>query len=240
MKTKSILFALIALLAMGSLCQADIKKAMEATCMIYKVTETEVEGKKTIALRCGTGVVFRETEEKLYILTAGHVLHKQLSVFCYFYNSGDMSNPIPAKVVLEKFKPSTPEDVGVVTIDKKSFGKYPIPKPIPLAEKDVEIKVGQRISSCGCPSGLRWPNAWLGSVKYVSPWYFQFIPKPLPGRSGSGIFDDNGDSIIGILIMYTDTRGTATSIRSIHKFLEGLKIEEPKKEEVKKDEKKQK
>jgi hypothetical protein len=40
--------------------------------------------------------------------------------------------------------------------------------------------------------------------------------------------------------MYTDTRGTATSIRSIHKFLEGLKIEEPKKEEVKKDEKKQK
>jgi len=49
---------------------------------------------------------------------------------------------------------------------------------------------------------------------------FNFRPEPQKGRSGSGIFDENGTKIIGLLIWTRPQYGTAISIGAIYKYLE--------------------
>ena len=69
----------------------------------------------------------------------------------------------------------------------------------------------------GCPAG-RWPSGQKGHVLYYHPSRLIVTPNPIGGRSGSGVFDEKGEKIIGIII-WKD--GTAVPAAKIKKLLTG-------------------
>ena len=199
---------------------ADCKEIYQATCRINNNA---------------TGVVFAQDKTDLWVITAGHVmtdrnnkLEKKFVV--HFFSTGTQSPGFKAeplwhvheKLLVTRHKRIvkeilTTKDLGFLKIKKDQFlGEYPLPKPVPLAPQGTKVKKDQMILSCGCPNG-NWPSGWKGNVLEVFPDRFRFHPSPIPGRSGSGIFTDDG--IVGIIIWYMkgeNKYGTALSLDKIY------------------------
>ena len=187
---------------------AGFKEIGEATCKV-----------KT-SRGVGTGTVFKENEKSLFILTAAHVISNELfepdsEVVLYFYNTGYKSSPIKGAVIWSEYSKTEVLDIAVISVDKELFNDYPIPKPIPIADEGCEISKSDVVLSYGCPSG-NWPSGWKGHISDVSADRIMFLPMPLGGRSGSGIFDSKGEKIIGIIIWKT---GTAVHLNTIIKTM---------------------
>jgi len=229
MKTKLLAFAL--LLLVPTICQATVREVMEASCLIYKLVEKEVEeeaidkdGKKTtvkktvLERRVGSGTLIYQDKERIYILTAGHCTdeHKRLHVI--FFNKGIPSPAMEAELVVQKYVKGTVDDLAIISVEKKLFKDYPIPKAMSLGAKEEKITFGRRIISCGTPGG-RWPTAFIGSLGPDYGNAFLFMPKPIKGRSGSGIFDEDGEKILGIIIAQRGEIGLAVSIKNIYRLL---------------------
>jgi len=243
MKIKSLAFVLVFFL-IPTFCYSSVIDCLEATCVILKQVEAEVEitttdkdgkvkkeKKKQLQLRVGTGILFHEDEKHVYILTAGHVVEGYKTLHTLFFKTGLPSPVMEVKVLLKKYKKDTIEDVAIVTVEKKAFGKYPIPKPIPLAAKGEEVKAKQRLISAGCPGG-RWPNAFIGAAMIVGKDAYRFIPRPLKGRSGSGVFDEDGTKILGVIIWAGQMDGVAITTDYIYRLLGNNlppKVKEPEK-----------
>lgn len=202
----------------ASTADAGIKEVMEATCQIkLQVKDKVITG--------GTGTLFLEDKEKIYILTAGHVVDKKHDKLCiFFFNTGKASHCMYGEVVFKVYEGV--KDVAIVSVTKVQFKNYPIPMPIPLAQKDTILKKDMKIVSCGCPN-YSWPNALLGHVRSIDSTTFSFIPEPIPGRSGSGMFDEDGTHIVGLLIQYDKSDGgfgVAVSLEHIYKYTDNLKV----------------
>jgi hypothetical protein len=240
MKKHYILSTILLLFLFSNYCQASIKEAIEATCLIVGPFQEEVttvtvndEGKKeekkekVWKYSSGTGVVFHTNKNNIYILTAAHVLERAEKFYVTFFNTGLPSLGIKCEVLMKKYEKGTVKDVAILVVEKKYLEaiKYPIPKPIPLAKKNEEIKKDQKISSCGCV-GIKWPNAWIGRTLQVGQTAFSFRPSPQRGRSGSGVFDENGTKILGLVIWTRPQYGTAVSINAIYKYIEDQKFTE--------------
>tara|TARA_Y100000004_G_scaffold124830_1_gene140412 strand:- start:1309 stop:1956 length:648 start_codon:yes stop_codon:yes gene_type:complete len=188
---------------------AGMEEVGDATCRI------------STGVSSGTGIIFKEDEDELFILTAAHVLlddkgSAQLNLSVKLYNSGKISHAIPAYNVFAHYMPKTTLDIAVIKIRKADLLSYPKPDVIPLAEKDYEIKEGDIILSFGCPQGF-WPSGWKGNVVIAEQGRTVVRPYAIPGRSGSGIFDKEGTKVIGIIIWRS---GTAVPLGLIHAVLE--------------------
>jgi hypothetical protein len=210
-------------------CESSVREAMEATCYIKTEIKSIEDGKEVIKYSCGTGTVFKVDDKKVYILTCGHVAGGDRKLYARFYGTGKQSHSMKIEVIFSINKPHSRRwdgrDIGIGTIDKKFFKGYPIPKPIPIAPKSLVVNANQRVISCGCPAG-NWPSAWIGHVKRYRTYAIDFIPEPIPGRSGSAIFDEKGEKIIGIIIEYNNNPsfGVAVSLISIYKYTDNLKM----------------
>jgi len=250
MKLKLLPLVLLSLLLLPNFCHASMTDCLEATCLIMKKVEAEVEvdviqkdgsvkkeKRKGFQLRVGTGVIFHDDEKHVYILTAGHVVSGRIGdLYTLFFKTGKPSSMMKPQVLFEKYRKNTIEDVAILSLEKKAFGDYPIPKSIPISNEHV--KPNQRLISAGCPSG-NWPNAFIGSATMVGHAGFRFIPRPTKGRSGSGIFDDAGTKILGVLILQGPGDGIAISTPYICRLLGNNLIPKvPKKEPEEKPEEK--
>jgi S1-C subfamily serine protease len=224
---KKATIALVIFFAFASQAEAKIIDVIRATCRVHSYpTKKKREGS------LGTGIVFKETKDEFLILTAGHVVSRRNKIEVEFFTNGRLSHALPAKLVWINYTEDrlTVNDLAVLSVKKELFKKYPLPKPIPLANKDRKLKNGQQIISCGCAEG-GWPTAWLGHVFSVKEDSISFFPTPLNGRSGSGVFDIEGKEILGILIWNLDSNddgipdagGTAISIQDIHRQMKSFK-----------------
>jgi hypothetical protein len=202
--------------------EASVVEAIEATCQINQCYS---DGKVRSG---GTGTIFHQDDEKVFIMTAAHVLNGEHSyLVVYFYGTGQASHGMRATVEHKAYGQGG-KDIAIISIKKKSFNDHPIPKSIPIAKKGTITVGGQRLLSNGCPK-LNWPSAWMGHFVKDLGDTFWFKPRPIPGRSGSAIFDDKGEHIIGIIIQYrSDGNGVAVSLEGIYKFTEDLKAIKPK------------
>ncbi|QDT60634.1 hypothetical protein SV7mr_31580 [Stieleria bergensis] len=151
----------------------------------------------------GSGTLFRESEEHLYILTNAHVAGTGLGnrVEVEFWKAGHQSRPIEAETVAVAYIPRAYRDIAVVRIDRRALGNYR-PPVIPLAGSQDSFNY-QNIFSVGCPSG-RWPTAFEGFAlrrQANGGDTIHFVPMPAGGRSGSAIFDVNSGEaqIIGLI-----------------------------------------
>jgi hypothetical protein len=229
MKTK--LLAFVLLLLFPTICHATIKEVMEASCMIFKLIEKEVEeeitdedgNKKTvkktvIERRVGSGTLIFQDKERIYILTAGHCTDGYKKLHVIFFNTGVPCAAMEAELLIQKYVKDTIDDIAIISVEKKLFKDYPIPKAMPLGTTEEKITLGRKIISCGTPGG-RWPTMFLGSIGPDYGTAFLFLPQPVKGRSGSGIFDEDGTKILGVVIAQRGEIGLAVSIKSIYRLL---------------------
>lgn len=194
----------------------------------------------------GTGTVFNVDDTNIYILTNAHVAeHENLEV--QFYKDGRISQPVPGKTIWRDFvpdsrgEPSRPRDVAIVVVAKAASPV--VPKPIGIDLKH-DCQVGETIVTMGHPSG-EWPKLLRTTISTIEDEgrTMTFEPVAEPGQSGSGIFDADGDHIIGLLawrgpgpINWTYTRamtayelnlawrgkvGAATPIESTEEIVQG-------------------
>jgi len=200
------------LLLPTSVFAADCEEIYQATCRINGNA---------------TGVVFAQDKTDLWIITAGHAMvdrkeKLEKEFYVHFFINGKQSPKFKAEPLWHTHHKKTTRDLGFIKVKKDQFGLYPLPKPVPLAPEGTKVKKGQSILSCGCPHG-NWPSKWKGNVLKVFPDKFQFHPTPIPGRSGSGIFTEDG--IVGIIIWYSyhtgksnkESYGTAITLGNIYK-----------------------
>jgi len=204
---------------------APVGDVFDATCRIY--SKSNIKDDPTVA---GSGVVFKDDKTHFWIMTAGHVVldkkGKKRILSVDFFHSGFRSHKIKAEIMFSIYKPRynkkgkhlrSTNDLAIIKIKKIDLKKYPHPKPIPLAKKDYDPKAKDVIVSCGSADGA-WSTAWRGHISEEFDGGFYFLPIPAPGRSGSGIFDKKSEKIIGILVMTSDTEGTAISHTKIYQL----------------------
>jgi hypothetical protein len=196
-----LIFALF--LCEGTDAYANLDVICQATCKVNRAT----------------GVVFSQDEEDIWIITAGHCVvddyGQKEEIKVRFYHTGFQSHPLDARILWHVYEENTTNDLAILKVSKKDFLEYPLPKPIPLGEADVKAKSREVVMSYGCAKAS-WPTGWKGCVVSVGTDRFKFHPPPLPGRSGSGIFNKEGTYILGIIIWQD---GTAVSLPHIHKLV---------------------
>ena len=192
----------------GHLPQArgDLSDCIDATCRI-----TAADGGR------GTGCAMAVVEERVYVLTAEHVVGGSPIVTCEFWRDGHLSKPMRAQVVAR----AASADAALVVLPSASFGGM-IPKTVPIAPADYTVRPGDALTSVGCANGS-WSTGWKGHTLGYRGSDLHFLPTPANGRSGSAVFDSSGQMIVGLLRARTsdgnESSGIATSVQALHRAL---------------------
>jgi len=203
-------------------CEAAYEDGYKATCKLTRKKSDEDKG------GVGTGTVCHETEDKYFIITAGHVARRLgCSIYAKFYHSGFESHQMPCRVSYVVNNERSPKyDWAILELDKNIYLKKPYPKPsvIPLA-KEEPIQ-GMVLTSVGCARGC-WPTGWIGHLKKMTRnqdgkvVLIYCIPTPIKGRSGSAIMDRECTKIYGVITKLT---GICTSSAHIQRSIDIDKV----------------
>jgi hypothetical protein len=190
---------------MASRASAEISDCIDATCKI-----SATDGSR------GTGCVFERSQGQVFVLTAAHVVGSERTIGCEFWHAGHQSAPLPGRVLFV----SQSADAAIVVISESAFAGV-LPKVIPIAERTCVLRPGQTVTSVGCANGS-WSTGWKGHVIGYRGADLHFVPTPANGRSGSAIFDAQGEKIVGLLRARTsdDSQGIATSVQSLYAAFE--------------------
>jgi|10_taG_2_1085330.scaffolds.fasta_scaffold02186_4 hypothetical protein len=164
----------------------------------------------------GSGTVFKETTDKYYIITAGHVvtniipiLHQTIlqegkDIEVVFFDGVGKSTTVKAKIVSNFFLSETnfmvpsAKDLCIISIEKKNLRHF-TPTVIPLAN-EMLIFEGKNIKGVGWAHGA-WPTYWQGRIIKHNRHVTYINMKTLGGQSGSAILMDtpNGTRIVSII-----------------------------------------
>lgn len=184
--------------------ELSIEEVQQGVCRVTSMTNGGWFRKTDISM--GSGTVYKETADKYYILTNGHVIGGGSSATVEFFRDGYKSVAIPAKIEYTVFRNGTSLDMSVISIDKHIFDKTPNkPRVIQIAPQAYQYKSKDKIYGAGCPNG-RWCQLWFARINNVEPNTITFNMPPEGGQSGSGILttikDKNGENhtvLVGIL-----------------------------------------
>ncbi|MEZ6100280.1 MAG: serine protease [Pirellulaceae bacterium] len=159
----------------------------------------------------GTGTAFRASRDYVYVLTNAHVAGTRLGtrVECEFWREGHQSSPVAGETVVVAYVPRAYRDIAVVRIDRRLLRGY-LPAVVPIANPDEQADY-RRLFSVGCASG-RWPTAFEGFALRRNASggdTVHFVPAPAGGRSGSALFDVEGDTprIVGLVAWRSSDNG---------------------------------
>jgi V8-like Glu-specific endopeptidase len=202
-------FAILLLLLLPTTSKAKLEDVGNATCKVYSDSGT------------GSGVVFLENETDYFVLTAGHIVYLpdgslDKTIELEFFIDGFKSKKITSNVDYALLVSGTTIDLAVLKFPKMAMTGYKKPNVIPI-DSTFNAKPKDVILTYGCPAG-RWPSGQKGHVLHYHPDRLIVTPNPIGGRSGSGVFDEKGEKIIGIII-WKD--GTAVPSAKIKRLLTG-------------------
>ncbi len=192
----------------------QLSVAIDAACKIRRS-----EGQNAIV---GTGTVFDTSGSTVKVLTAGHVCPNEgETVYAEFYFRGYGSGFLPGRVTWVSYIGGPPRDCAVVEFDRGLFGGI-IPTAIPIAPEGSVLPDGATIFSTGCPKAA-WPNSFRGHIVRQDDAVMALTPEPLSGRSGSGLLDETGRYICGIICWAAPNTGEgyAVSLNELHRALRG-------------------
>ena len=100
-----------------------------------------------------------------------------------------LQRSIRGKVVWRAYDINRPWDFATLEADAATLKREIDPPYIQIAGPGVKPGRGAKILSAGCPDG-RFAQSWGGSiVDYYDEKTAVFTPPPVPGQSGSGIFE---------------------------------------------------
>ena len=195
---------------------------MRASC---RVTSEEF-GKSGI----GSGIVVKESSDKYYILTNGHVIDSvspyNRSVYVEFFNDGIVSRKVLVSSYYSFYNSLTGGiDAAILEVDKSKLAGYK-PGVIPLAPRWYTPKAGQLILGAGCPRGS-WLQFWYGRITNVTPMTISFNFMPLHGQSGTGIvtkFKYNNEDkpvVVGLVTWQSplDKTGSGVSVSALYTMM---------------------
>jgi len=161
----------------------------------------------------GTGCVFEIQGGMVYLLTAAHVVGQSPAVECEFWCQGHQSRPLGGRVTAR----STAADAAIVALPESAFAGR-LPAAVPLAPRGYTLRPGQTLASVGCANG-GWSTAWKGHALDCRDDELRFVPVPANGRSGSALFDADGQHLVGVVRARTgdDSEGIATPLATIYR-----------------------
>ncbi len=185
---------------------ASIEDCLAATCRVSNRHGT------------GSGCAFEIREGEVRILTNYHVAEGgQVNV--EFFDRGHKSEKILAASRWFSFYDEAERDVNVIGVPIEAFAGRP-PRLIPLADRSTPLEIDQPIVSAGCEEA-RWPSAWIGHVVANEGRTVKFVPKAIPGRSGSAVFDEAGTQIVALIAWHDGTYGVAMTIGDVLDAMDG-------------------
>lgn len=168
----------------------------------------------------GSGCVYSVDERAVYVLTNYHVAGRTGSqVTCTFVARGYQSQALPGRVIWTSYSPNHHRDMAIVAIDISLFGNR-VPKAIPLAREGYRLQAGQTITTVGSPRA-EWQSARVGHVDDVRNDVVVFTPAAIPGQSGSAIFDEGGERIVGLIAWSDGGHGLAMTSEEIWRAARG-------------------
>jgi len=176
----------------------------------------------------GTGTIIDAREGQALVITCGHLFRESkgkgpISVETFETAPGGLRavGQVPAQVISYDLD----RDVALVGI----WPSRPV-AVAPVAPKGTVIDRGDRAVSVGCsngkdPSALPTHITWLD--RYQGPPNIEATGAPVEGRSGGGLFNDQGQ-LIGVCFAadYEGNEGLYAALRSIHDELDDKGLSE--------------
>ena len=171
----------------------------------------------------GTGTLIDCRSGYALILTCGHLFRE------YVKEGGTISveifTPNGTRTLEGKYIHHNEEaDLGILSVAVD----FPI-QTVRVAQNDFPLRKGLPISTCGCSRGAD-PTIQTGNItnlnRYLGPENIEVSAVPVAGRSGGGMFSENGE-LLGVCIAadVEDQEGMFTSLTEIHAYFRHLKME---------------
>ncbi len=148
----------------------------------------------------GSGVIFKEENNHLYILTNAHVVAEAQRIYLYTF-AGDLAE-------MQLVGVDTESDLAVVSIDKTKLSEE-VGSQLTIAElgDSDQLRSGQLAIAIGSPHELAYQNSvTVGVISYpkreiklseTPGTYIQTDAAINPGNSGGPLFNEQGE-VIGI------------------------------------------
>ncbi|MBQ9372137.1 MAG: trypsin-like peptidase domain-containing protein [Thermoguttaceae bacterium] len=182
----------------------------------------------------GSGTFVGTSNDSAYILTNYHVVGKETNATIDFWANG-VKQSIAGKVVRRAYDANLPADFAIIAVDANELKRLVDPPFVALGGRDSHPGVDAFFLSSGGPKG--WAvKAWKGkTLGYYSGETALFQPHPVPGQSGSGIFEiiDNELFQTGIITWLIGeegddkAQGGAIPIANLYRALQGYNVSEP-------------
>lgn len=166
--------------------------------VVTLVVEVSYEGSYGQGL--GSGVIFKEENNHLYILTNAHVVAEAQRIYLYTF-AGDLAE-------MQLVGADTESDLAVVSIDKTKLSEE-VGSQLTIAElgDSDQLRSGQLAIAIGSPHELAYQNSvTVGVISYpkreiklseTPGTYIQTDAAINPGNSGGPLFNEQG-KVIGI------------------------------------------
>lgn len=172
-------------------------------------------------LNFGTGSIIISKPGNTLILTCGHLfrgLTEQSSIAVDVFPNGK-AKTYAGKLVTFDDK----SDVGLITIPTE--GALPT---VTVAPMTTAIAVGDELYSIGCSAGenpTRMAAQVTGLNRYQGSDNIECTGMPVPGRSGGGLFNAQGE-VVGVCwaAYEAEKRGIYTSLKPIYSLLQKAKF----------------
>ncbi len=170
----------------------------------------------------GTGTLIDSRSGHALILTCGHLFsefQKGDSISVDVFTSEGVVT-LPGNYVHHDKE----RDLGLLTL--AFSGEV---ETSPVAKPNFVLRKGMPITTCGCSNGEN-PTLQQGKVthlnRYLGPSNIEVSAVPVPGRSGGGMFAENGE-LIGVCFAADpeEQEGLFTSLSEIHAYFRSLRME---------------
>ncbi len=184
----------------------------------------------------GSGVIIsyhrgtEDTENTIYILTAGHVVGNEALVNVELFGSAES---LPAFVVAT----DTGKDLALLQICNPPAGEAGLKSGIfnghvaRLAPQGYVLHIFQPVWVIGCSLGYS-PRPTSGEITAVDGSYWEMNAPIWPGNSGGGVFLKDTHELIGIAVwvkicegQLASTMGGIVPLYEIYDFIDRLEIE---------------
>jgi len=166
----------------------------------------------------GTGTIIDARAGEALVVTCGHIFRdSQGQGSIEVALAGDDGRTFPARLISYDLK----RDLGLVSF--RPDGEVNTAR---VAAEGAEITTGQRVVNLGCNGG-RAPTAVRSRIsavdKYLGPRNIEVAGAPVEGRSGGGLFDEQG-RLIGVCFAADprDNEGVYAHLESVHAELRRL------------------
>lgn len=168
----------------------------------------------------GTGTIIDSRPGQTLVLTCGHLFRQastgqQVGVEVDLFPRGGKVETLVGQVVAYDLE----ADVGLVSVPSQQ----PLPA-IPLASPRKPLQVGESLVSIGCSKGDDPTRQAVKSTalnKFQGPDNIECTGLPVQGRSGGGLFRENGE-LVGICILADDKagRGIYAALNPVYALLQ--------------------